>query len=79
MIEVKRTLVLDETPTSLWARIGVFEAIGEWHPAVVSVTMSLADARERRTLELADGAVLIEDRIDDGGDSFAYEYISKPR
>ncbi len=74
MIEVKRTLVLDETPTSLWARIGAFAAIGEWHPAVVSVTLSLADARERRTLELADGALLIEDRIDDGSDSFAYEY-----
>jgi len=74
MSKVIRTLVLDEAPTSVWARIGAFAAIGEWHPAVISVTMSLADARERRTLELTDGAVLIEDRIDDGGDRFAYEY-----
>ena len=69
-----RSLVLGEEPTFVWTRIGDFAAIGEWHPAVVSVAMSLAGGRERRTLTLGDGAVLIEDRIDDGGDRFAYEY-----
>jgi len=74
MIEVVRTLELSETPSAVWARIGAFKAIGCWHPAVASAAISLADGRERRTLTLTDGATLVEDRIDDGGDRFAYEY-----
>lgn len=74
MIKVIRTLELSEPPSSVWKRIGAFRAIGDWHPAIVSVAMSLVDGRERRALKLADGAILVEDRIDDTSDRHAYEY-----
>ncbi len=74
MLEIVRVLDLPGTASAVWKRFGAFEAIGSWHPAVASIDMALANGRERRRLILTDGAVLIEDRIDDGSDPHAYEY-----
>ncbi|NBC33525.1 MAG: SRPBCC family protein [Alphaproteobacteria bacterium] len=74
MIEVARSVEVSEPPAVLWARIGPFGAIGDWHPGIASAEMSSVDGRERRTLTLPNGAVIVEDRTDDGRTSFTYSY-----
>jgi len=74
MIRIVQTINLYVLPSRVWSHFGAFKAIGDWHPAVSSVAMSVVNGLERRTLTLADGAFLIEDRIDDGSDPLSYEY-----
>jgi len=74
MIEVARRVEVSEPPAVLWARIGPFGAIADWHPGIAAAEISSVEGRERRTLTLPNGAVIVEDRIDDGRTSFTYSY-----
>lgn len=74
MIEVERSVNIDIPPATLWDRIGAYDAIAAWHPGIAAAILSTVDGRTRRTLTLIDDAVLIEDRLDDGSDPYAYEY-----
>jgi hypothetical protein len=74
MLVVERYVDVAADPASVWTAVGAFGAIAEWHPLVSACSLSLVDQRERRTLTLGDGSVLVEDRTDDGLIPFRYEY-----
>ena len=58
MAKVEETQVLPASVGEVWALVGGFDALPQWHPAVQSST--LEDGGRIRRLELGGGASLVE-------------------
>jgi hypothetical protein len=67
-----------ETPDAMWAKIGDFCGIGQWHPAVAKCTLS--DDGKTRTLELKGGGTIVEKLVnrDDAKHRYTYTIESSP-
>jgi len=79
----KLEINVDETKTeaertALWAKIGGWCAISEWHPAVAKCEASKDGDTEMRTLTLKDGGVIKEKLLDKGTTSYKYEITESP-
>jgi hypothetical protein len=58
MAKVHETQALESSADEVWAAIGGFNHLPEWHPGVASST--LEDGGRVRRLRLADGGALVE-------------------
>ncbi len=67
-----------EERTALWAKIGGWCAIAEWHPAIAKCEASKDGDTEFRTLTLKDGGVIKEKLMETGTTSYKYEIIESP-
>lgn len=74
MAMVMRSRAFAATPEELWAVIGDFHALAEWHPGVAAQTAE----GELRNLDIAGGGVLVERLLGEDGTSYAYEIVSGP-
>lgn len=74
MSKVVRTSDLGLTAEEVWQKIGDFSKLDTWHPTVKALESSTHEGNERRALTLPDGAILLEERTDDGSDPFSYSY-----
>lgn len=79
----KLEINVDETKTeeerrALWAKVGGWCAIQEWHPAVASCEESKEGDDTFRTLTLKDGGKIKEKLVDTGATSYRYEIIESP-
>ncbi len=74
MKHVTRSGTFDADADAVWAAIGDFHALGDWHPAVVK-QMAEGDLRH---LEVPGGAVIVERLIGQDTRSYAYEIVSGP-
>ncbi len=79
----KLEINVDETKTeaertALWAKIGGWCAISEWHPAIAKCEESKDGDTEFRTLTLKDGGVIKEKLLEKGTTSYKYEIIESP-
>jgi hypothetical protein len=80
----KLELNVDESKTeqerqALWAKIGGWCAIQEWHPAIASCEESKDGNDTFRTLTLKDGGGKIKERlVDTGATSYRYEILESP-
>src|SRR5689334_1056127 len=75
-----RSVVVHARPDAVWAAIGPFCAIGQWHPAIGSCTLDGA-AKPTRTLVTRDGAatfVELQVARDDAAHRYAYSFTSSP-
>jgi len=72
--EVVRTSDLGLTAQEVWQKIGDFSKLDTWHPSVKALVSSTHEGKERRAMTLPDGAILLEERTDDGSDPFSYSY-----
>jgi hypothetical protein len=64
--------------TALWAKIGGWCAISEWHPAIAKCEESKDGDVVFRTLTLKDGGVIKEKLLEKGTTSYQYEIIESP-
>lgn len=64
--------------TALWAKIGGWCAIAEWHPAIAKCEESKDGDTEFRTLTLKDGGVIKEKLLEKGTTSYKYEITESP-
>jgi hypothetical protein len=76
----KLEINVDETKTeeerrALWAKVGGWCAIQEWHPAVEKCEESKEGDTTFRTLTLKDGGKIKEKLVDTGTTSYRYEII----
>jgi hypothetical protein len=61
-----------------WERIGRWEALHEWHPAVAKTELDGEGIGSHRTLTLGDGAT-IKERLDAQSDSsYEYSFVEHP-
>lgn len=80
-LEVTRVASLPAAaPAAVWAAIGDFCGIADWHPAVESCTLSEADGVPVRTLALKGGGTIVEKQLawDDAAMSYSYTILESP-
>lgn len=78
MARVTRTLSLDVAAADVWARIGSFQGLADWHPVVESCTAE--SGGELRRLGIGGGAEIVErlESHDDAGMSYSYVIVEGP-
>ena len=78
MAQLTRSVTLNAAPGDVWALIGGFQSLPDWHPAVESSTREDIGGVEHRRLGLAGGGEILEKNL--GGDtmSVGYEIIDSP-
>ncbi|GMG81176.1 SRPBCC family protein [Paralimibaculum aggregatum] len=72
MAQVTRSVTLAASPEEVWAAIGGFQSLADWHPGFASSTREDIGSAEHRRLALADGSELLEKHL--GADSASYGY-----
>ncbi len=78
MSEVRRSVRLPASAARVWATIGGFNALPEWHPAVER--SELSDGGRTRTVHLAGGGRVVEslEQHDDAGRQCRYRIVESP-
>ena len=78
MAQLTRSVTLNAAPADVWALIGGFQSLPDWHPAVETSTREDIGGVEHRRLGLAGGGEILEKNL--GGDtmSVGYEIIESP-
>ncbi len=72
MAQVTRSVLLAADPETVWAAIGGFQALADWHPAVASASKEMIQGTEHRRLALEGGGEILERFL--GADSRSYAY-----
>jgi hypothetical protein len=77
-VESKVSKTSTQSVDAVWAKVGDFCGIGQWHPAVAKCELS-ADKKER-TLTLKGGGTIVEHlvRWSDKMHSYTYRIVSSP-
>lgn len=75
---IERWIDIDAEPDAVWAAIGAFDAIGDWHPGVTSCELIDIEGDLHRRLTLADGGALFERLIEQGPRRYVYEIVDGP-
>lgn len=78
MAKVSMKTTVEAPVAQVWQKIGGFNALPDWHPAVEA--SSLEAGGKRRRLKLAGGGEIVEEQIghDDGKRSYSYSIVSGP-
>lgn len=74
-VEVRQVVELPAPPAAVWAKVGEWCAIKDWHPAVANCT---ADKKGFRTLTLKDGGKIVEKLTKTGKTSYSYDITDGP-
>ena len=69
---------LPEAPETVWAAIGGFDAIADWHPEVESVELVEIEGETHRHLRAADGGLFLERLAETGEHHYSYETVDSP-
>ncbi|MCB1755374.1 MAG: SRPBCC family protein [Gammaproteobacteria bacterium] len=78
MSKVTSQQELNVPAEEVWALIGKFNALADWHPAVETSTLS--DDGTIRTLSLAGGGEIVErlEKLNDGDYEYSYSILDSP-
>ena len=74
MLEVKREAQDAASPADVWAVIGKFGELAEWHPAASASSAETVGGEVRRTIVVGDGARLVEKLENQDDTAFTYSY-----
>ena len=77
-VEVKKTGEAPGKPADVWAVVGDFCAIKDWHPAVVECEEFEEGGGTYRTLTLGDGGKIKEKLTDKADTAYSYEIVEGP-
>ncbi len=75
MAQLTRSVTLNAAPGEVWALIGGFESLPDWHPAVETSVREDIGGVEHRRLGLAGGGELLEKNLGSDTMSVGYEII----
>lgn len=78
MAQVTRSIALPASAEDVWAVIGGFQALADWHPAVASCTQEDIGNAEHRRLELEGGGEILEKSQGSDGMSYGYAIVESP-
>lgn len=81
-LSVSREMAVDGAPDAVWKKMGDFNAMDKWHPAVAKSTVSAPGNKPgtTRVLTLGDGATITEKLVayDAAKHSYTYEILESP-
>jgi hypothetical protein len=76
---IKSSVTVGADSEMVWAAIGDFCDIDDWHPGIVSCVLAARDGIVHRQLTLGDGAPVLEQLTSvKAGVSYSYEIIEAP-
>lgn len=83
LLSVSKETTLPIAPAELWAKVGDFNGLNTWHPAIAKSEIVSGINNEvgaHRKLTLADGAVIVEELAarDDAGMRMTYTIVEAP-
>ncbi|WP_425403620.1 SRPBCC family protein [Hwanghaeella sp.] len=78
MAQITRSVSVKASPETVWAVIGGFQALPEWHPAAEGSAKEMVDGVEHRRLSLAGGGEILEKALGSDGMSYGYEIVESP-
>ncbi len=78
MTQLTRSVTLNAAPSEVWALIGGFQSLPNWHPAVETSTRDDIGGVEHRRLGLAGGGEILEKNLGSDTMSVGYEIIESP-
>ncbi|MGQ7791406.1 SRPBCC family protein [Faunimonas sp. B44] len=77
-LEVSKSATVAAKPADLWAEIGDFCAIGDWHPAVAECEETRENGETVRTLTLEGGGTIRERLVEATDTGYSYEILESP-
>ncbi|CAA2101556.1 hypothetical protein MBUL_01235 [Methylobacterium bullatum] len=79
-IDLTKTIDVAAPPAKVWATIGDFCGIGNWHPAIAKCESSTKDGTMLRKLSLKGGGAIVESQTarDDTAMSYTYAIVESP-
>ena len=78
MAQITRSVTVKASPETVWALIGGFQALPDWHPAAEGSAKEMVDGVEHRRLSLAGGGEILEKALGSDGMSYGYEIVESP-
>ncbi len=81
MVQVQQSLVLTASADDVWALVGNFDKIKEWHPAVLAIELDDIDEGHVRILALLGGTKKMVEKLlesDDEEMRYSYETLDGP-
>ncbi len=75
---IQRWVSLPHPPEKIWAEIGGFGALADWHPAVKSTEVFEIEGETHRHLVLSDGGLVLERLVETATLYYTYEIIDGP-
>ena len=78
--EVTEATPVNATPEKVWATIGGFCGIAQWHPAIAGCELSSKGGKQIRTLTLKGGGSIVEEQLgrDETLMKYSYAIIESP-
>lgn len=78
--EVTEATPVNATPDKVWATIGGFCGIANWHPLVEACQLSTQGGKNIRTLSLKGGGAIVEEEVgrDDARMAYSYRILESP-
>ena len=79
-LEATKSVDIAAPPAKVWATIGDFCGIGQWHPAIEGCTLSTKGHAKLRTLALKGGGTIVERQVSrsEKGMEYTYAIVSGP-
>ena len=79
-LDLSKSVTVQAPPATVWQAIGPFCAIGDWHPAIASCTLSAKGNKKVRTLELKGGGTIMEEQLyrNDAHTMYRYTILKSP-
>ena len=77
-IEVKKKIGAPGQPPTIWAMVGAFCSIKDWHPVVADCKETKEGDVTFRTLTLKDGGTIKEKLLESDDTSYSYEIVESP-
>ena len=74
-LEVSQSVEVAAPPERVWATIGDFCSIAEWHPVVGQCAESEQNGAAMRKLTTVDGGILVEKRVQYSEEGMSYTYV----
>lgn len=78
VLQVKQTGSVAGNAAEIWAKVGDFCAIADWHPVVTKCEESKEGETTFRTLTLKDGGIIKEKLTGRSDESYTYQIIESP-
>jgi hypothetical protein len=73
-LEASKSIDIAAPPAKVWAAIGDFCGIAQWHPAIVGCTPSTQGGMPVRTLALKGGGTIVEKQLSRSDEAMDYSY-----
>ncbi|MDH3667065.1 MAG: SRPBCC family protein [Paracoccaceae bacterium] len=75
---LRRMVSLPRPPAEVWAEVGGFGQIADWHPLIASVELTEIEGDAYRHLTTTDGEIFFERLIETGDHHITYEIVDGP-